>query len=61
MSKYRELLAQRESLNAKIEQALLKEKGDAIDAIRQKMADYGITLAELAPAKSKKGQRKSKA
>jgi DNA-binding protein H-NS len=47
MSSYKELLAERERLDRMIEEAKARECATVINEIRQKMADYGITLAEL--------------
>jgi DNA-binding protein H-NS len=47
MSSYRELLAQREKLERQIEEAKAREYAEVLNEIKQKMADYGITLAEL--------------
>jgi DNA-binding protein H-NS len=47
MPSYKELLAQRESLERQIEEAKSREYAEVLNEIKQKMADYGITLAEL--------------
>ena len=47
MSSYKELLAQREKLEKQIEEAKAREYAEVLNEIKQKMADYGITLAEL--------------
>ena len=47
MSSYRELLAQREKLEKQIEEAKAREYAEVLNEIKQKMSDYGITLAEL--------------
>ena len=47
MSSYKELLAQREKLEKQIEEAKAREYAQVLDEIKQKMADYGITLTEL--------------
>jgi DNA-binding protein H-NS len=47
MSSYKELLAQREKLEKQIEEAKAREYAEVLEEIKQKMADYGITLAEL--------------
>ncbi|WP_322010543.1 H-NS histone family protein [Paraburkholderia sp. J12] len=61
MSSYKELLAQREKLEKQIEEAKAREYAEVLDEIKQKMADYGITLAELgggrASSKSAKASR----
>ncbi|WP_153098887.1 H-NS family nucleoid-associated regulatory protein [Paraburkholderia hayleyella] len=56
MSSYRELLAQREKLEQQIEEAKSLEYAHVLNEIRQKMADYGITLAELGGGRVK-GQK----
>ncbi|WP_027793280.1 H-NS histone family protein [Paraburkholderia acidipaludis] len=61
MSSYKELLAQREKLEKQIEEAKAREYAEVLEEIKQKMADYGITLAELgggrASGKSAKAAR----
>jgi DNA-binding protein H-NS len=47
MSSYKELLAQREKLEKQIEEAKSREYAEVLNEIKQKMADYGITLTEL--------------
>src|SRR5580698_8543922 len=47
MTTYRELLAQRAELEKQIEEARAEEFTAVVVDIKQKMADYGITLAEL--------------
>lgn len=56
MSSYKELLAQREKLEKQIEEAKAKEYADVLNEIKQKMADYGITLAELGGGRGKLGK-----
>ncbi|ACC69310.1 H-NS histone family protein [Paraburkholderia phymatum] len=53
MSSYRELLAQREKLEKQIEEAKAREYAEVLNEIKQKMADYGITLAELGGSRAK--------
>jgi DNA-binding protein H-NS len=53
MSSYKELLAQREKLEKQIEEAKAREYAEVLDEIKQKMADYGITLAELGVSRGK--------
>jgi DNA-binding protein H-NS len=55
MSSYKELLAQREKLEKQIEEAKAREYAEVLNEIKQKMADYGITLAELG-ARGKHGK-----
>ncbi|RKP58537.1 H-NS family nucleoid-associated regulatory protein [Pararobbsia silviterrae] len=47
MSSYKELLAQREKLEQQIEEAKEREFTAVVEDIKQKMADYGVTLADL--------------
>lgn len=47
MSSYKELLAQRDKLNAQIEQLRAEERDSFINEIRQKMIDYQITIDEI--------------
>lgn len=65
MSSYKELLAQREKLEKQIEEAKAREYAEVLDEIKQKMADYGITLAELgggrASTKAAKAAARSRA
>lgn len=56
MSSYKELLAQREKLEKQIEEAKAKEYAEVIADIRQKMADYGITPADLGAGRAKHGK-----
>jgi DNA-binding protein H-NS len=56
MSSYKELLAQREKLEKQIEEAKTKEYAEVIADIRQKMADYGITPADLGTGRAKYGK-----
>jgi DNA-binding protein H-NS len=54
---YRELLAKRRALDEQIEQARTAERGEVIEAIREKMSLYQITIAELqgdSPKRAKK-------
>jgi DNA-binding protein H-NS len=57
MSSYKELLAQREKLEKQIEEAKAREYAEVLNEIKQKMADYGITLAELGGRKQGKAGR----
>ena len=61
MSSYKELLAQREKLEKQIEEAKAREYAEVLDEIKQKMADYGITLAELGGGRSKNAKASSRA
>ncbi|UDG83349.1 H-NS histone family protein [Candidatus Vallotia lariciata] len=53
MSSYKDLLAQREKLEKQIEEAKAKELIRIINDIKQKMSDYGLTLADLGFGRSK--------
>lgn len=55
MSSYKELLAQREKLEKQIEEAKSREYAEVLNEIKQKMTDYGITLAELGGGRAAKG------
>jgi DNA-binding protein H-NS len=57
VSQYRELLKQRQALEEQIQQALASEKAQVIEEIRQKLVDYRIDLAELDPARGKRGAK----
>jgi DNA-binding protein H-NS len=59
MSSYKELLAQREKLEKQIEEAKSREYAEVLNEIKQKMADYGITLAELGGGRAAKGAAKA--
>jgi DNA-binding protein H-NS len=56
MPSYKELLAQRETLEKQIEETKAKELAEVIADIRQKMTDYGITSADLGAARVKYGK-----
>ena len=56
MPSYKELLAQRETLEKQIEETKAKELAEVIADIRQKMADYGISSADLGAARVKYGK-----
>ncbi|MGU7773725.1 H-NS histone family protein [Burkholderia sp. MR1-5-21] len=57
MSKtYKELLAERRELEARIEAAMRSERDEALATIRELMTLYGITAGELA---TKRGSRKA--
>jgi DNA-binding protein H-NS len=57
MSSYKELLAQREKLEKQIEEAKSREYAEVLNEIKQKMADYGITLAELGGGRAQASHR----
>lgn len=52
-STYNDLLAQRDALNEKIEQARTQELDAALSQIRTLMEQYGITAQEIMPRKTK--------
>jgi DNA-binding protein H-NS len=54
MTSYKELLAQRENLERQIEEAKSREYAEVLNEIKQKMADYGITLGELSGGRGSK-------
>ncbi len=56
MSSYKELLAQREKLEKQIEEAKAREYAEVLNEIKQKMADYGISLAELGGGRGKQAK-----
>ncbi|SIT35186.1 Histone family protein nucleoid-structuring protein H-NS [Paraburkholderia ribeironis] len=58
MSSYKELLAQREKLEKQIEEAKSREYAEVLNEIKQKMADYGISLNELGGGRAAKGGAK---
>lgn len=60
MSSYKELLAQREKLEKQIEEAKEREYAEVLNEIKQKMADYGITLAELGGGRGKQAKAASR-
>ena len=57
MSSYKELLAQREKLEKQIEEAKSREYAEVLNEIKQKMADYGITLTELGGGRGAKAAK----
>ncbi|HEX8826855.1 MAG TPA: H-NS histone family protein [Xanthobacteraceae bacterium] len=60
MPSYKELLAQRESLERQIEEAKSREYAEVLNEIKQKMSDYGITLQELAGGRGAKVAKASR-
>ena len=61
MASLQDLRAQKEALDQQIEATKKKERGDAIEKIRQLMSEYGLTVADLSqrsPAKAKTGTGK---
>jgi DNA-binding protein H-NS len=59
MSSYKDLLAQREKLEKQIEEAKAREYAEVLNDVKQKISDYGFTLADLGLARAKvsKGAR----
>lgn len=55
-NRYKELLAQHAALEKQIEEARNKERGDAINTIRQLMQDYEITTADLIAKKTRRAR-----
>ena len=56
MATLQELLAQKEDLERQIEQTKKHERGEAIEKIRSLMAEYGLTVADLATRATSKGK-----
>lgn len=50
MSTYKELLKQREDLEAQIREARKSETSDAVAKVRALIADYGLTAQDVFPA-----------
>jgi DNA-binding protein H-NS len=57
MPSYKELLAQRESLERQIEEAKSREYAEVLNEIKQKMSDYGITIQELSGGRGVKAPK----
>lgn len=55
-NRYKDLLAQHAALEKQIEEARKKERGDAINTIRQLMQDFDIKAAELTVKKTRKAR-----
>ncbi len=53
MSSYKELLAQRETLEKQIKEAKATEFAAIVNEIKQKMSEYGITAADLGLSRAK--------
>ena len=49
MATYKQLLAEKEALEAKLEQMRTEEVAGVIEKIRSLMAEYGLTEADVAP------------
>ena len=56
MSSYKDLLAQREKLEKQIEEAKSREYAEVLNDVKQKIADYGFSLAELGLNRAKAGK-----
>lgn len=56
MSSYKDLLAQREKLEKQIEEAKSREYAEVLNDVKQKIADYGFSLAELGLSRAKAGK-----
>lgn len=54
MSSYKYLLAQREALEKQIEEARTREYSEVLSDVKQKIADYGFSAAELGLARGAK-------
>lgn len=52
MQTYKELVAQREALEAQIAQARALEISDAVSKVRNLIAEYGLAPEDVFPAKS---------
>lgn len=59
MTTYKELLAQREALEAQIAAARKAEVAEAVAKIRQQIADYGLTSEDVFPQARAKTSRES--
>src|SRR5690606_28239223 len=59
MATYLELKAQAESLLQQAEQVRKQEIAEVVAEIKQKMAEYGITVADLGLAGGKKARKSS--
>lgn len=57
MKSYKELQTEIQNLQAEAEKARQLEIGNAIVEIKEKMQEYGITVADLAEAEKKKTRR----
>lgn len=55
---YKELLAQREALEAQINEARKLEVGNAVAKIRELVADYGLTEQDVFPSSTRKSANK---
>ncbi|WP_414443625.1 H-NS family nucleoid-associated regulatory protein [Burkholderia sp. 22PA0106] len=53
MSSYKDLLAQREKLEKQIEEAKASEYTEVLNDVKQKISDYGFSLAELGLSRTK--------
>ncbi|HVL09348.1 MAG TPA: H-NS histone family protein [Burkholderiaceae bacterium] len=60
MTTYKELLAQKQALDAQIAQARKAEAGAALELIQAKIQEFGFTAQEVFPYKTKKAQALAK-
>lgn len=56
MATYKDLLAQKQALDAAIAKARKSEAGAALELIQAKIAEFGFTAQELFPYNAKKAQ-----
>lgn len=60
MTTYKELLAQKQELDAAIAKARKAEAGAALDLIQAKIQEFGFTAQQVFPYKAKKAQAPAK-
>ena len=60
MATYKELLAQKQALDARLEEARKSESAEAIHQVRTIVAEYGLTEADVFPRGGKADGRKGK-
>ena len=56
MATLKELLAQKEAIEQQIEHTKKQERGDAVNKVRALMAEYGLTVADIAGKSAPKGK-----
>jgi DNA-binding protein H-NS len=59
MPSLQELLAQKEALDREIERTKKQERADAIEKVRALMAQYGLSVSDLAVRSASKGKAKT--
>ena len=59
MASLQELLEQKEALDREIERTKKQERTDAIEKVRTLMAQYGLTVSDLAVKSTPKGKNKT--